>query len=314
MGVGTMTILVSVLSEAYQTQYSTAIHNGLFDKTIRNYHARNQASGGPTTSGDDEERPGLVRKMSVQERRDVLEETKAELVELPQRIIGQARALHSNLQYVLTHSHSQEKPPPALQRALDEMLEDEAMNDALKKDIFQDEDARRTLYMMSFERSLKQMVESADKVSKLMENREMLEKELGIEAYEDDLEDDEEKAELLEDADQEEVRKPRSKKKKIIRDPSKPRARDSSVMDREETGGSKSRGIHWLKLRAGLLASSHASRPHFNRGTTYLHERGSASDPHLNSIIQEPGTSTMKPEVGQRWKASQWPDNNKDEN
>ncbi|KAG8798130.1 hypothetical protein FRC17_007553, partial [Serendipita sp. 399] len=43
LGVGTMTILVSVLSEAAQSRYSTVLHNGLFDKAIRSYQNRTNA-------------------------------------------------------------------------------------------------------------------------------------------------------------------------------------------------------------------------------------------------------------------------------
>ncbi|KAG8800137.1 hypothetical protein FRC19_000212 [Serendipita sp. 401] len=259
LGVGTMTILVSVLSEAFQSRYSTVIHNGLFDKAMRSYqnktHSERQASPPETPSYN-------TNAMTQGERKEALEETKTEIANIPPKIIAQAKAFHAHLQFVLTNS-SQEKPPPGLQRALDDLMEEEKMNEELRKEVLQDGEARRALFMMSFERTLKKMVENAEKLSKLIEEQESLEKGLKQEDEEDGLEDEDEFSQSPEDA-------------RV----SDNREEPESAGDDTGRGGSKSGRANWLKLRSSLFATRLHPSSYTNR-RPYLHTDGSQSEPHV---------------------------------
>ena len=270
-----MTILVSVLSEAYQSRYSTMMHNGLFDKAIRSYqnktHTNRQASHADTPTYD-------KSTMTVAERRQALDDTRVEMAAIPPKIIAQAKVFHAHLQYVLTHN-TQEKPPPGLQRALDELMDEEAMNDELRKEVLQDGEARRTLFMMSFERTLKRMVENAERVSKLIEERDSLEDGLGfgLDRNGDDIDE-------LDQADEEDDAFADSPQDMRHND----KGDEQNAADEKKTTGKG----HWLKLRSGIL-SARALRPNANRaassraGGPYFHTSGSQSEPHLATTEEE---------------------------
>lgn len=266
MGVAAMTILFSVLSEAYQSRYSTVMHNGLFDKAVRSYqnktHTEKQTSL-PSTPAFDAE------TMTKQEKVEALNSTKVEMSTIPPRIISLAKAFHSHLQYVLSHN-SQEKPPPGLQRALDELMQEEAMNEDLRKEVLQDGEARRTLFMMSFERTLKKMVENAERISKLIDDRDALEQTMRF--------IDEEVDELLNevgdrggDGDDD-----GTNDNGLTDSPAEMRHEDMH-------GGHKIAKMRWQKIRTGVLGTGVLGfgRSRSSRHDPYMHHDGSQSAPHL---------------------------------
>jgi hypothetical protein len=264
-----MTIFISVLSEAYQSRYSTVMHNGLFDKAIRSYQNKthsNKISSEPDT-------PNYEREgMSLPDKRNALDETKVEIAALPPKIIAQAKIFHSHLQYVLTHN-SQEKPPPGLQRVLDELMDEEAMSEDLRKEVLQDGDARRTLFMMSFERTLKRMVENTERISKLLDQRDTLEGELIPQGDDDDWNENEEEQRLEEEA--------RRRAESTDEEDDTP-----PMIRRNRPNTSKKSSSNWLKLRAGILTPrllSHNS----SRRRPYTHDSGSQSEPQFLEQVEE---------------------------
>jgi len=283
-----MTILISVLSEAYQSRYSTIMHNGLFDKVIRSYQNKTHSkkfSSYPDTPTYDKE------TMTVTERRLALEETRAQMASIPHKIITQAKVFHAHLHYVLTHHNPQERPPPGLQRALDELMDEEAMNDDLRKEVLHDGDARRTLFMMSFERTLKRMVEYAERITKLMEERDSLEEGLGwgLDRDDDDILDPGNDSDDIGDAEgddnfldsPEDLRYEESSYDRPVlksRGATAPDAIESSKIRKE------SAMTHWLKAHTGLLGpkTRHlTTHPDLLGLRPYLHASGSQSEPRL---------------------------------
>ncbi|KIM33982.1 hypothetical protein M408DRAFT_88820 [Serendipita vermifera MAFF 305830] len=273
LGVGTMTILISVLSEAYQSRYSTMLHNGLFDKAIRNYQNKthtNKQSSQPSTPNYDKD------AMSPDELRQALGDTRLEMAAIPPKIIAQAKVFHAHLQYVLTHN-TQDKPPPGLQRALDELMDEEAMNEELRKEVLQDGEARRTLFMMSFERTLKRMVENAERISKLIEEHDALEEGLDYGAERGDNGNDDNFNETNDDdGDDGFTESPRNE-----------RFGDKTDCDQRQ----RSTLGNWAKLRSGLLSAkalrSSANRRSSRANVPYMHERGSQSEPRLTVTEEE---------------------------
>jgi hypothetical protein len=276
-----MTILISVLSEAYQSHYSTIMHNGLFDKAIRSYqnktHTKKQTSHPDTPTYDKD-------TMTVPELRIALHETRVQLAEIPPKIIAQAKVFHAHLQYVLTHNNK-EKPPPGLWRALDELMDEEAMNDDLRREVLHDGEARRALFMMSFERALKRMVENAERVSKLIEERDALEEGLGwgIDRNDDEILDADEDENEGDDAYPESPEEMRQGEN--LSDTPASKSRDPS-------GTKKSSAMaQWLKLRTGIILTPKSHHSKTNLGTReqrpYLHASGSQSEPHLVGTEEE---------------------------
>jgi len=147
-------------------------------------------------------------------------------------------------------------------------MDEENMNEELRKEVLQDGEARRTLFMMSFERTLKRMVENTERVSKLIEVREILEEGLGFGQYQEDLraKEDDERDFVGNYGDQDDNEEVEGRKRPSV-----------------EQDGSKQTSkshINWLKLGAGVLGSFSHLHMH-RRGMPYLHESGSRSAPHL---------------------------------
>jgi potassium channel subfamily K len=169
-----MTVLVSVLSEAYEYRYLTAFRNGLFDKAIQSYRYKTHSQAHAPQPNVPSYYP---EEMTEEEIREALDKIKQEMESLPPKIISQARDFYGRLEYVLTH-HFQERQRPGLQKVLDELVAEEVMREELQKEALQDGKARRTFFIVSFERTLKTMAEHAEQISKLMDGRNSLEKRL----------------------------------------------------------------------------------------------------------------------------------------
>jgi hypothetical protein len=150
------------------------------------------------------------------------------------------------------------------------MMNEENMNEELRKEVLQDGDARRTLFLMSFERTLKRMVEHTERVSKLNEVREALEEGLGFKQYQEDLqakEDDERDFRGYSDQgdndNDEEVE-----------------GKDRPSLEQDGSKQSIKSHMNWLKLRASVLGPFSHLHMH-KKGMSYLHGSGSQSAPHL---------------------------------
>lgn len=269
-----MTIFISVLSEAYQSRYSNVMHSGVFDKTIRNYQnrARSLKHTNGTKTGDPETPTYDDKTMTVEARRQALDDTKVEISSLPPKVVGHAKALHTHLQYVLSHS-STEALPPGLQRALDELMDEEKMNENLRKEVLDDSEARRTLYMMSFERTLKKMVEHVERISNLIEQRDMLEDRLGFKKYVEELDEEVEEQQEEENAAAEGVDNAKG---------GRPLLRPGGSRNIVERGHK-----NWGKLRAGFLGS--LAPRHSLRRNHYEDEGHSEAQLSKDSLSQAEG-------------------------
>ncbi|EMD34661.1 hypothetical protein CERSUDRAFT_116841 [Gelatoporia subvermispora B] len=217
-GVGTLTILVSVLQEAGSSRYKSALHSHVFDRAVRKFRqkeareAEQVLQGHPLRqdSGDKREHPGVLQKngganghpnghatprqpepasqQAATERiRSVQDTARRELEALPTEIIRQARAFHDSIQYfigagtdedtgdpVLTSQEGTINVPEELRKLLDEIATTENIGDRVKKEILQDDDARKTLFMLNIERALRNMIRSAERALAALADRDAL--------------------------------------------------------------------------------------------------------------------------------------------
>lgn len=149
------------------------------------------------------------------------------------------------------------------------------MNEQLRKEVLEDEEARKTLFMMSFERSLKKMVEQAERMSKLIQERDSLEEGLGFKEYQEELQDKDDDKEYLgrncddgddRDGDDDDVEGERP------------------PLRHEGSKGPTKSHLNWLKLRAGVLGPfSPRHTPGRKSTMPYLHESGSQSEPRFST-------------------------------
>ncbi|KAI0777203.1 hypothetical protein BD413DRAFT_638687 [Trametes elegans] len=218
-GVGTLTIVVSVLQEAGSSRYKSALHSNVFDKAVVKYRKRQLQEGkqrprpviaqhahsgsrqetresevdtrgtsgqaGPFHEANDEEKAQRTAER-LQESREIAQR---ELEALPGEIVRSARTFQHYMQFFVSGAADGVNPfeeqgvegqsggpvvPPDMRRLLDELAEMEHINERVKSEILQDEDARKTLFMLSLERSLKKMVTSAEKALSALADRDAL--------------------------------------------------------------------------------------------------------------------------------------------
>ncbi|KAJ7150894.1 hypothetical protein C8R43DRAFT_887165 [Mycena crocata] len=183
LGVATMTILISVISEAFSSKYHSALHAGVFQRAVKRYRerARTLARGkNKLLSPTSPRRPPLSGHQSAE---DVLNEmharTQTQLEALPHKILADARTFHEHLSYFVGPGNkmtvdSGEELPPGLQQLMNEITGAEKLGERIKREILQDEDARHTLFTLSIEQALRKMINSAEAAIQALEERERL--------------------------------------------------------------------------------------------------------------------------------------------
>ncbi|KAI0674561.1 hypothetical protein C8Q78DRAFT_1015567 [Trametes maxima] len=212
-GVGTLTIVVSVVQEASSSRYKSALHSQVFDKAVKKYRKRQlqeakQRPRSVTAQHGHRDNTNLAHEnsnhhilsshhtsehtgtRSTEERLKASQETTQHVLEmLPGEIVRGARTFQDYMQFFVSgaadgvnpfderdadDSSGMSKIPPDMKKLLDELAEMEHINERVKAEILQDEDARKTLFMLSLERSLKKLVGSAEKALSALADRDAL--------------------------------------------------------------------------------------------------------------------------------------------
>ncbi|RDX54769.1 hypothetical protein OH76DRAFT_995744 [Lentinus brumalis] len=205
-GVGTLTILISVLQEAGSSRYRSALHSRTFDKAVRKYRKKQIQEGkqrprpiiGQRASGIAEHatsgsanghHPHDDVNSTVERLKESQEISKKALEALPGEVIKVSKQFHDYMQFFVAGGADgtnllEERDaegengnlaiPPEMGKLLDELCDIEGINDRVKGEILQDEDARKTLFMLSLERSFKRLVTSAEKALSTLADRDAL--------------------------------------------------------------------------------------------------------------------------------------------
>ncbi|TFY80973.1 hypothetical protein EWM64_g3038 [Hericium alpestre] len=234
LGVGAMTILISVISDAFSNRYKSMVKNKTFDLAVRRYRQRNRKkriSGVPNkpamTSSTPSQLPppkstqpyGQHQKTSPQS----VDEAETILLQyyepLPALMLDIVEHLRRQIHYfaavngrgssagVLGQLLGGERgvdedgllngmqmgefdlaPPDELAALLDEIAGQEGISERLKMEVWNDKNARNTLFMLSMERGIKRMVEAAEKALQAIAERDKLlrQAQQGGEATEDE--------------------------------------------------------------------------------------------------------------------------------
>ncbi|RPD57007.1 hypothetical protein L226DRAFT_491051 [Lentinus tigrinus ALCF2SS1-7] len=205
-GVGTLTILVSVLQEGGSSRYKSALHSRTFDNAVTKYR-KNQLQEGkqrprpvlnrPSTTGAEKpangsangHQPHAEPKAIGERLKESQEISQRALETLPGEIIRMSREFHDYMQFLVSGRADSTNPleggdadgengnlriPPDMRNLLDELCNMEGINDRVRGEILQDEDARKTLFMLSLERSFKRLVTSAEKALSALADRDAL--------------------------------------------------------------------------------------------------------------------------------------------
>ncbi|KAF9067066.1 hypothetical protein BDP27DRAFT_1226488 [Rhodocollybia butyracea] len=173
LGVATMTILISVVAEAYTSRYKTVLQSTrIFDRAVSKYQAREKANASTNTE-----------KRTHGSHSDVLYSTQKvekQLEELPQRILNHARLFHEHLQYFVgpgsdARGHSsQHRIPESLTKLMDDIAGASKFGEKIQTEILQDKEARQTLFTLSIEKTLRKMIEAAEEAKESLAERDRL--------------------------------------------------------------------------------------------------------------------------------------------
>ena len=196
--VAAMTVLISVLAEAYQSQYSTIMRNDLLHKQMRGLKSTNSLSRRNTDGVEDGKgcRGCLTRNLDelpVDARIVDRECAHQELAGLPLLIIQDARDFHVHIRYLGNPNPSHgDKLPPGLERVLQAAMDQENMNEAMRKEALHDGAAKKALMMLHLEKTIQGLVDKAERLIVLLAERDALEQEPGEQdvavVFDEDLE------------------------------------------------------------------------------------------------------------------------------
>ncbi|KEP48325.1 ion channel protein [Rhizoctonia solani 123E] len=140
-GIAAMTILISVLTEAYSSRYKTIIHSSVLDRAIK---SRRQRPHSHTHRAP----------------------TQSDLDALAIELITTARAMREHMAWFV-HSSGIKSAPEGIVKVLDDIAEGENMDARVKKDFMSNDEARKTVFVMSFERMLHDLACVAEEVARV---------------------------------------------------------------------------------------------------------------------------------------------------
>ncbi|KAF7313871.1 Tandem pore domain k+ channel [Mycena chlorophos] len=180
LGVATMTILISVIAEAFSSKYHTVLHTGVFDQAVKRYRERAHVLATKArkrlTPGTTQTRPLQHHASKEDALREINDRTQTQLEALPHKILTDAKSFHEHMSYFVGQQagvHAGEEMPPGLQSLLKEITGTEKLGERIKREILQDEDARHTLFTLSIEGKIT-MITSAESALQALEERERL--------------------------------------------------------------------------------------------------------------------------------------------
>ncbi|KAI0945627.1 hypothetical protein AcW1_001803 [Taiwanofungus camphoratus] len=137
------------------------------------------ASGGPASG----QSSATVTSTRLKRSQEIAQR---ELEILPGEILRQARTFHDYIQYFmntigsdyedvnLPGEEGRRNVPAELKKLLDDILEVEGVGERVKREILQDDESKNTLFMLSIERALKRIIQSAERALAALAHRDAL--------------------------------------------------------------------------------------------------------------------------------------------
>ncbi|KAG7097850.1 hypothetical protein E1B28_005165 [Marasmius oreades] len=148
-GVATMTILISVVSEAFTSRYQNIFGARIFTRLVERYRAKQEQ----------ERKAKLETVTEGPSHRKAIEH----LEELPQKVIQSCRAFREHIHFFSKGEHRSENIPDGLKVLLEEIAGSNIKyKTAMHNEVLKDKDARHTLFALSIERELTKMIDAAE--------------------------------------------------------------------------------------------------------------------------------------------------------
>ena len=148
-----------VLQDAFSSRYKNALHSGAFEEAVKKYRQKKK------TQSEGQGGEGNSRELNIPAKipPSILEESSARaqqsLENLPGQALEQARVFHRHIQY-FAQSEPEHDIPPDLKLMLDDISRAHKLDERVKDEILQDEDARNVSIGLHFTLPSAQMTES----------------------------------------------------------------------------------------------------------------------------------------------------------
>uniref|UniRef100_A0A0W0EZV0 Potassium channel domain-containing protein n=1 Tax=Moniliophthora roreri TaxID=221103 RepID=A0A0W0EZV0_MONRR len=179
-GVATMTILISLVSEAFTSRYKNVFRAGIFTRAVEKYRTKESQAGrgrikplpaSPASSLGNDSVPGS----SKSQEHEAIHRAKQRLEQLPRQIIQHCKAFHDHMHFVSSprriDGKEPEKMPPGIKKLLEDIAGAEKLGSRIQNEILQDRDARQTLFTLS---ELRKMIEAAEEALAALEHRDKI--------------------------------------------------------------------------------------------------------------------------------------------
>jgi len=150
----------TVLQDAFSSKYRNALHSGTFEDAVKKYRQKKKAQ--TEEKGDEGITGGLniptkVRPLTLEESSTRAQKS---LESLPIQTLEQARVFHRHIQYFVQTEPGGDVPPD-LKIMLDDISRAQKLDERVKDEILQDEDARNVSEDLPLTLPSAEIIESA---------------------------------------------------------------------------------------------------------------------------------------------------------
>ncbi|KAJ7590585.1 hypothetical protein C8J56DRAFT_537402 [Mycena floridula] len=163
-GVATMTILISVLSEAYSSRYKHFFHSNVFDRAVKRYQARLRR---PRRNRQSLPLVQIVNPGAVETYETLAhppQRAQDQLEALPYRMLALTQEFQTQMQYFAHPWTDKSKLPVVVQDLLDEVTENMAIGERHKQEILEDATCRQALFTLGIEKAIRKISSTAEEV------------------------------------------------------------------------------------------------------------------------------------------------------
>ncbi|KAF5383291.1 hypothetical protein D9615_005020 [Tricholomella constricta] len=200
LGVGTMTILISILSEAYSSRYKSIFTSGIITQSVKRYQERARANKRrplptstsltvvptrPPGTGITYAQPfsptsptTLTSPTSIDDAlSDSRKRVDSQLEALPAKVLQHARTFGEEAHYLIEPEAldiNKEAVPDGLRQLMDDVAGVERLGERIKDEILRDTDARHALLAISIENAFRKMMEIAEEAIEAVKERDRL--------------------------------------------------------------------------------------------------------------------------------------------
>ncbi|KAG5645495.1 hypothetical protein DXG03_005904 [Asterophora parasitica] len=201
LGVGTVTILISILSDAYSSRYKSIFTSRIITQAIKRYQERARDSkqhplGLPSNSlscvstrvpdtGSTSLQPFSPAVPTIHESPSAIDEAlthsqkrlDTQLESLPVKVLEHARNFGEEAQYLIEPEAldiNKEAVPDGLRQLMDDVAGVERLGERIKGEILRDQDARNALLAISIENAFRKIMEIAEEAIQAAKERDRL--------------------------------------------------------------------------------------------------------------------------------------------